>query len=206
MDFGLSDSARTHEKQRKGSIQRSASVRGVGSNAQASVNVNRVNVNGRSYVGSDSPRAAASALGSSYSIPPHGVSRNGMCMCMYVCMHACMCVWRQSPGPGALPWGKCGLARAWAVRGNVHVTLVGREASTCAAEGPPLRAAEFIPRGINSLSPRSRRPSSHPRHRPSSRPCPCRRPGGRSCPLAASLLGGLQRRGRPSRPRSCPFV
>ena len=88
--FGLL--ARTHEKQRKGSIQRSASVRGVWSNARAGVNVNRVNVNGRSYVGSDSPRAAASALGSSYSIPLHGVSRNGMCICMYVyvCMYVCM--------------------------------------------------------------------------------------------------------------------
>ena len=77
--FGLS--ARTHEKQRKGSIQRSASVRSVWSNARAGVNVNRVDVNGRSYVGSDSPGAAASALGSSYPIPLHGVSRNGMCMC-----------------------------------------------------------------------------------------------------------------------------
>ena len=88
MDFGLSDSAQTHEKQRKGSIQRSASVRGGWSNARAGVNVNRVNVNGRSYVGSDSPRAAASALGSSYSIPLHGVSRNGVCIYLYgtVCL------------------------------------------------------------------------------------------------------------------------
>ena len=116
MDFGLSDSARTHEKQRKGSIQRSASVRSVGSNARAGVNVNRVNVNGRSYVGSDSPGAAASALRLSYPIPLHGVGRNGMCVCVYICMcvymYVCVYVWRQPPGPGALPWGKCGLARA----------------------------------------------------------------------------------------------
>ena len=90
VDFGLSDLARTHEKQRKASIRQFNAWRpyeAVGwSNAQASVNVNRVNVNGRSYVGSDSPRAAASALGSSYSIPLHGVSRNGMCMCVCVCV------------------------------------------------------------------------------------------------------------------------
>ena len=90
MDFGLSDSAQTHEKQRKGSIQRSASVRVGWSNARAGVNVNRMNVNGRSYVGSDSPGAAASALGSSYPIPLHGVSRNGMCMC--VCVYVCVCI------------------------------------------------------------------------------------------------------------------
>ena len=123
-DFGLGTSAR-NEKVRDRPPRFPRKVRAIGgSEAEcASVNVNRVNVNrGRSYVGSDSPRVAASTPGSPYPFSMHGVSRGGICM--YVCMY----VWRQSPGPGALPWGKCGLARAWAVRGNVHVTLVGREA------------------------------------------------------------------------------
>ena len=85
VDFGLSDLARTHEKQRKASIRQFNAWRpyeAVGwSNAQASVNVNRVNVNGRSYVGSDSPRVAASTPGSPYPFSMHGVSRGGMCIC-----------------------------------------------------------------------------------------------------------------------------
>ena len=92
MDFGLSDLARTHEKQRKGSIQRSASVRSGWSNARAGVNVNRVNVNGRSYVGSDSPRVAASTPGSSYPFSMHGVGRGGMCICMYVYVYMYVCM------------------------------------------------------------------------------------------------------------------
>ena len=59
-------------------------------------------LNGRSYVGSDSPGAAASALGLSYPIPPHGVGRNGMCMCVCMCMCVYMCVYMYGaslPGP-----------------------------------------------------------------------------------------------------------
>ena len=55
------------------------------------MNVNRVNVDrGGSYVGSDSLRVAASAPGSSYPFPMHGVCRGGVYVCMYVCV--CMYV------------------------------------------------------------------------------------------------------------------
>ena len=76
-----------------------------------------VNVNGgRCYFGSDSPRVAASTPGSSYPFSIHGVGRGGMYV--YVCMYVCVCVWRQPPGPGALPRVCAGSRRAWAMRGT----------------------------------------------------------------------------------------
>ena len=95
MDFGLSDSARTHEKQRKGSIQRSASVSGVWSNARAGVNVNRVNVEWEilrrfrlSWGGGLRPRIVLPD--SPAWCEPQWYVYVCVCMCMCVCVCICM--------------------------------------------------------------------------------------------------------------------
>ena len=81
---------------------------------------------GRSYVGSDSPRVAASTPGSSYPFSMHGVGRGGMCICMYVyvymyvCMYVCMASVSRARSAAA---GVRGLAEGLGYAGNAHVTL-----------------------------------------------------------------------------------
>ena len=130
--FGLGTNALEATQRFDSAVQRLAPIQGSRSNARAGVNVNRVSVNGgRSYVGSDSLRAAASALGSSYPIPIHDVSRNGICICMYVCMYGvslpgperCRRASAGSQGPG-LCGGTC-MSRSWVAKLE-HVRPRGR--------------------------------------------------------------------------------